>query len=147
MNCKEQYYELIGEITAYPDTAIVFAKPFNFMKKHITAADFIPDEEKKIVIPMKKKSGALKETPSVSVSGESYEDVISWQIENVSAETYTRLDALKSGNHHLIINTFGDNSMLVRSDPYAYQFEYKEQEGKLVCELTIQNVCGAQRVL
>ena len=147
MNCQENYYELIGEIFAYPDTGIKFSQPFNLMKKHITTAEFAPTESTRMTLPMKKKSGSLKETPSISVNGESYEVVIPWKIENVTAQTYATLDALKSGNYHFIVNTFGDNRMLVRSTEYAYQMEYKEQDGSLSCELTIQNICGAQRVL
>lgn len=147
MNCQENYYELIGEIFAYPDTGIKFAQPFNLMKKHIAPADFTPTESTRITVPMKKKSGSLKETPSLSVNGESYEVVITWTIENITPETYTLLETLKSGNKHLIVNTFGDKRILVRSTEYAYQFEYKESDGNIACEITIQNICGAQRVL
>lgn len=147
MNCKEQIYELIGQIYAYPDSGIKFTQPFNLAQKFVTASDYTPTESTRIVIPMKKKSATLKETPSVSVSGESYEVVISWQIEHVSSETYQTLDLLKAENKHLIVNTFGDSKMLIRSTEYAYQFQYKESDGMIACELTVQNICGAQRIL
>lgn len=147
MNCNENYYELIGEIFAYPNTGIHFSHPFNLMKKQISPTEYTLTESARITVPMKSKSATLKETPSLSINGESYEVVVSWQIENVTPDTYLILNSLKEGNKHLIVNTFGDNPLLVRSTEYAYQFEYKESDGNLICELTIQNICGAQRVL
>lgn len=146
MNCNENYYELIGSIEAYPDSAISFARPFNMEKKSDPPA-FTPSEDRKIVIPMKKKSGSLKETPSVTVSGESYEVVVSWEIERVTTEVYSILDSLKTETNHLIIRSFSDGGMFVRSIPGAHSFEYSYSEGLLKCELTIRNVTGAQHIL
>lgn len=147
MECKERYYELIGEIVAYPDAAISFSRPFNEMKKYVSESDFSTTESQKIVLNIKPSSGKLKETPSVSVSGESYDVTVTFDIEKVTADVYDHLDALKKGINHLIIRTFPDNRMLVRSTEYAYSFEYKENDGNLQCEFSIQNICGAQRVL
>ena len=148
MNCNERYYELIGEIIAYPENAIQFTTPFNLPgKKYITPSEYTITELEKLLLPMKKKSGSLKETPQVSVAGESYETKVSWTVENVTAEVYDTLERLKTGPHHLIVNTFGDNPMLIRAVEYAYNFAYKENDGNLSCELTIINVNGTQRVL
>lgn len=39
MNCKERYYDLIGQISVYADNAVSFSQPFNEMKKFLTSAD------------------------------------------------------------------------------------------------------------
>lgn len=147
MKCKEQSYDLIGEIWAYPESGIQFSQPFTQMKKYITAADYTPDESTRISIPMKKKSSSLKESPSTDVHGESYGITMTWQMSTVSPDTLQTMERLKYPNNHLIVNTFGNNLMLIRTTEDAYQFQYKEQDGTLFCELTIGNVCGVQRVL
>lgn len=147
MECKERYYELIGEIVAYPDTAISFTRPFSDPKKYISESDFSTTESQKTILPVKSGTGKLKETPSVGVNGESYEVTVTFDIEKVTADVYDKLDVLKKGINHLIIRTFPDNKMLVRSTEYAYYFQYKENDGNLQCEFSIQNLCGAQRVL
>ena len=147
MECKERYYELIGEIVAYPDTAVNFTHPFSDTRKYISENDYSTTKSKKIILYIKPSSGKLKETPSTKVSGESYEVTVTCDIERVTPEVYDNLDALKKGINHLIVRTFPDNKMLVRATEYAYSFEYKENDGNLQCEFTIQNFCGTQRVL
>jgi len=147
MECREHYYELIGEIVAYPDAAIQFAQPFNEMKKYLSVQDYSTTESQKIVLPIKPTTGKLKETPAISVSGESYEVTVTCDIERVTPEVYSQLDALKKGINHLILRTFPDNKMVVRSTEYAYSFNYKENDGNIQCEFTIHNLCGTQRVL
>ena len=146
MNCKENYYELIGSIEAYPDSAVTFGRPFN-MEKKSDSPDFTPIEDRKVVLPMKKKSGSLKETSSVSVSGESYEVVVTWQVEDVSQETYVVLESLKTETNHMIVRTFMDGQMFIRAVPGAYSFQYNESDGVLECELTVNNLTGAQRIV
>lgn len=147
MKCKERYYELIGEIVAYPDTAVNFTRPFNETRKYVSESDYSTTESRKIVLRIKPSSGKLKETPSVDVNGESYKVTVTCDIEKVTTEVYSNLDALKKGINHLIVRTFPDNKMLVRATEYAYSFEYKENDGNLQCEFTIHNICGVQRVL
>ena len=60
MNCKERNYELITDITAYPDGAVSFAKPMQVFEKHITDTEFTTDEEQAIAVPMKGGSGKLE---------------------------------------------------------------------------------------
>lgn len=145
MNCKENYYELIGSIEIYPDSAVTFGRPFN-MEKKSDRPDFTPQEDRKLVLPMKKKSGSLKETPSVSVSGESYEVVVSWEVEEVNQETYAILESLKTDTNHLMVKSFIDGEIFIRAIPGAHSFEYSESNGVLECELTINNLTGAQRI-
>lgn len=146
MNCKENYYELIGSIEAYPDSAVTFGRPFN-MEKKSDRPDFTPQEDRKLVLPMKKKSGSLKETPSVSVSGEQYEVVVAWEVEEVTPETYAVLESLKTDTNHLIVRSFMDGEIFIRAIPGAHSFEYSESNGVLACELTINNLTGAQRIV
>ncbi len=146
MNCKERYYDLIGQISVYDDTAVSFAQPFNEMKKHLTPADYTLTGAPLIKLNIKRDTGKLKETSSVSVNGESYEVTVTFDVEQVDASLYEKLDLLKKGFNHLILNSFPDNKMMVRSTEYAYRFEYKENDGILQGEFTIQNMNGAQRV-
>lgn len=146
MNCKENYYELIGSIEAYPDSAVTFGRPFN-MEKKSDRPEFTPSGDRKQILPMKKKSGSLKETPSVSVSGESYEVVVAWEVEEVTQDTYAILESLKTETNHLIVRSFGEGEMFIRSVPGAHSFEYSENNGVLECELTINNLTGVQRIV
>lgn len=145
--CNENCYELISEIWAYPNNAILFSQPFAIMNKYIDPTEYRVDESKRIALSIKKKTAQIKESPSISASGESYEVVITFQLSDVTKETLQTMEQLRYTNNHLIVNTFGDNLMLVRTCENAYHFEYKEQDGNLLCEMTIQNVCGVQRVL
>lgn len=146
MNCSENYYELIGSIEAYPDDAVTFGRPFNLEKKS-DPTDFSASEERKISIEMKRKSGSLKESAETGVAGDSYEVTVSWEIEQVTRDTYAQLETLKTTTNHLIVRTFGDNKMFVRAVEEGYEFQYEEGEGVISCTLTIRNLTGAQRVV
>lgn len=145
MNCNENYYELIGSIEAYNESAMTFNRPFNIECKSM-APSFTPLPDRKKIIPMKRKSGRLKETSSVSVQGESYEVVVDWEVEDVTSETFALLESLKTETNHLIVRSFPDGEMFVRSISGAHSFEYLENDGILHCKLTIRNVTGAQRI-
>lgn len=146
MNCSENYYELIGRIEAYPDDAVTFSRPFNLEKKS-DKPDFTVSGDRKISIEMKPKSGSLKESAETSVAGDSYEVTVSWEVERVTRETYAQLDSLKNKTNHLIVRTFGDGEMFVRSVSDGYEFQYEEGDGVISCTLTIRNLTGAQRVV
>ncbi len=146
MDCKEHYYDLIGQISVYAGNAVSFSQPFNEMRKHLAPADYTLTGLPLMTLKIKRDTGKLKETLSTSVNGESYEVTVTFEVEHVTAALYEKLDLLKKGFNHLILKSFPDNWMLVRSTEYAYRFEYKENDGNLQGEFTIQNLNGAQRV-
>lgn len=146
MDCKEHYYDLIGQISVYADNAVSFSQPFNEMRKYLAPADYTLTDAPLMTLKIKRDTGKLKETLSTSVNGESYEVTVTFEVEQVTAALYEKLDLLKKGFNHLILKSFPDNRMLVRSTEYAYRFEYKENDGNLQGEFTIQNLNGAQRV-
>lgn len=145
-NCNENYYELIGSIVAFPDSAATFSRPFNMERKSDAPSFSVTDRQKK-TIPMKPRSGEVKETFSRSVAGESYEVTVTWEVEQVDGEVYALLESLKEEANHLIVKTFPDNGLFVRAVPEGYSFEYAENDGTLSCELVIRNMTGAQRML
>lgn len=144
-NCNENYYELIGSIVAFPDSSATFLRPFNMEKKSDAPSYTVTDAQKKL-IPMKPKSGELRETFSRSVAGESYEVSVTWEIELVDKDVYILLERLKEEANHLIVKTFPDNELFVRAVPEGYSFQYEEGNGVLSCELSIKNMTGAQRM-
>lgn len=147
MDCKERYYELIGEIKACPTGSFAWSSLSVQDRKYVTEKDFVTEEEKTFRIPMKKRSGSLKETVSVEVAGQSYEVTVSWTVEDVDEEVYEILDRLKDSNNVLIVNTFGDRPMLVVPDEFGYLFTYSESDGELECKLTAYSTAGTRRIL
>lgn len=146
MDCKERYYELIGEIKACPIADFAWSSLSAEDRKYVTEKDFVTEEEKAFRIPMKKRSGSLKETASVEVAGQSYEVTVSWTVEDVDEEVYEMLERLKD-NNVLIVNTFGDRPMLVVPEGYGYLFTYGESDGELECKLTAYSTVGTRRIL
>lgn len=147
MDCRERYYELIGKIEACPLSSFAYSTLSASEKKYVADTDFSFDDGQGFAVPMKKRSGSLKETPSVEVAGYSYEIIVSWEVEDVDAGIYENLERLKNSVNSLLITTFGERKMLVVPDEYGYQFLYNESDGNLKCELTAYCKCGAQRVL
>lgn len=145
-NCNETYYELIGSIVAFPNSAATFTKPFN-MEKKSDRPSYTVSESAKVEIPIKKKSGGMTESVSSTVAGERYEVTVTWEIENVDNEAYTILEGLKRETNSLILKTFPDNDMFVRAVEDAYLFEYWEDDGVLSCKAVMQNITGVQRML
>lgn len=148
MTCNEQNYELIGSITAYLENDIQFTRPFFDEKKYLGESFYsIANPQSKIVIPIKPETGALKETPGTDENGTYYDVTVTCDVEEVGANVYDDLDLLKKNVSHLIIKTFPNNDMVVRSADYAYSFDYHENGGVLSLEWNIRNKVGAQRVL
>lgn len=147
MACNEQSYELITEVVAYPDGAVVFNRPFQEFKKYVTAEEYTVDEEKGIKVPLAKKSGKLKESSSENLHGTEYTVTLSWEVNRPTASDYDALTALKKKFKHLIIKYFGGSRMMVRSMEDGYLFTAEENEGVIACELSVKNACGAQRIL
>ena len=144
MSCREYFYDTIGAIEAIPDSYINFQKPF-YLEKKGEKPLFSITGDKKVNIPMKKKSGEIKESVSTSVAGESYEVTLKWNIEQVTDETYLILDGLKNEINHLIIRTFSDEGYFIRAVSPGYSFEYYESDGMIACELSITSTIGLQR--
>lgn len=145
MSCREYFYDKIGAIEAIPDNCINFHKPFNMEKKGMMPSFSITGDKKKNV-PMKKKSGVIKESVNTSVAGDSYEISLKWEIEKITEETYVILDGLKNEINHLIIRTFSDEGYFIRSVYPGYSFEYYESDGMITCELSITSTTGLQRL-
>lgn len=146
MDCNEIYYELIGSIEAYKDESVTFGRPFGVEQKG-TPLDVNFSASGKRVIPMKRKSGSIKEDVSVSLSGEEYTVTLNWQIEEVSLDTYRMLEELKISTNHLVVRTFPDGKMFIRNIPGSDSFEYHEDRGVLTCTWIIHNLTGVQRML
>lgn len=147
MSCKESNYDLIGAITAYPHDSLSTVRPFLQEKKYISPSDISYTDNRKTVIPMKRETGSLKETVTRDAAGDHYEVTVTCDVEDVTPEFYDALDALKEEPNHLIVRTFPDNDMLVQCTDLAYTFEYRENDGVLTLEWTIQNATGSQRIL
>lgn len=147
MDCKERNYELIVELTAYPDSAVKFAHPMQVFNKYLESSDITLDETQGISIPVARKTGKLKETEKVELSGRSYTVTLTWDIENPDKETYDKLKKLEKTFKHLKIKTFGDNLSFVRAMEDGYMFTHEEDSGTLKCELSVMNISGVQRML
>lgn len=147
MTCKERNYELITEITAYPDSAVTMNFPFQKKVKYLTSDDYSLDDKQSVLIPMKAKSGKLSETENTGVQGDSYTTTLSWEVEIVTKEVMDKLAFLENSFKHLKIKTFGDNVSLVVASEDGYRFTLQEDAGILKCEVSIKNVNGAQRIL
>lgn len=147
MNCKERNYELIMEITAYPDDAVSFLLPIQVYNKYLEADDITLDESKAIHIPILRKSGKLSEQEKVELSGKSYEVKLTWDVDNLDKITYDKLKNIEKEFKHLKIKTFGNNFSFVRSTEDGYRFTQEEEAGVMKCELSVLNVSGIQRML
>lgn len=147
MDCKERNYELILEITAYPDSAVSFASPIQVFSKYVEGSDVTLTESEGISIPVMRKTGKLKETEKVELSGRSYTVSLTWDIGSLDKETYDKLNSLDKSFKHLKIKTFGDNFYFVRSTEDGYLFTHEEDSGILKCELSVMNISGVQRML
>lgn len=147
MNCKETLFELITSIEAYPFSAVTFSRPLNDDRKYIFPSDFILDKSRIVQIPIKKKSAELSEKKAFASPGNSYEVTLTWQIRDVSTDTYLILNTLSKETNHLVLHNYGLTSYLVRGDEYGYRFSFSEKDGELDCELVITNIAGAQRIL
>lgn len=147
MNCKERNYELITDITAYPDDAVSFSKPMQVFEKHITEAELRLDEDQAIPVPMKGGSGKLEDSGKEGLQGTSYTVSITWEVDGPDLAAYQTLKALKNTFKHLIVTTFGGNRSLVRSCEDGWMFRYEESGGVIKCEVSVMNVSGVQRIL
>ena len=147
MNCKERNYELITDITAYPDGAVSFAKPMQVFEKHITDTEFTTDEDQAIAVPMKGGSGKLEDSSKEGLQGTSYTVSLTWEVDGPDAAAYQTLKSLKKTFKHLIVTTFGGNRSLIRSSEDGWVFRYEESGGVIKCEASVMNVSGVQRIL
>jgi len=147
MNCKERNYELIMEITAYPDSAVSFKSPIQVYNKYLEFSDITLDETQAISIPVMRKTGKLSETEKVELSGKSYTVTLTWDADKLDKETYDKLKNLEKEFKHLKIKTFGNNFSFVRSTEDGYRFTQEEEAGVMKCELSVMNISGIQRML
>lgn len=154
MNCKENNYQLLTGIKAYPPSGIAFVEPVASLNKALSTSDFTTTEgdfsspmSGYVKAPMKAGTAKMTEKSEVGVGGESYEVTLKWSVKTPTKDDYIRLDELKRERKHLIVSAYGAPGFLVRSYEYAYLFEYQEDGGDLSCELTIVNTKGAQRII
>lgn len=147
MNCKERNYELINDITAYPDGAVSFAKPMQVFEKHILPEEFIADEKQAIAVPLKGGTGKMEDSGKEGLQGTVYTVSLTWEVDYADADVYRILDSLKKEHKHLIVTTFGGNRSLMRSNEDGWVFRYEESGGVIKCEASVMNVSGVQRIL
>lgn len=154
MNCKENNYQLLTGIKAYPPAGISFIEPAASMNKALSTSDFTTTEGNfsspgsgYVKVPMRAGTAKMTEKSEVGVGGESYEVTIKWSVKAPTKDDYARLEDLKRERKHLIASTYGAPGFLVRSYEFSYLFEYQEDGGDLSCELTVVNIKGAQRIL
>lgn len=147
MDCKERNYELILEITAYPDNAVSFTTPIQVSCKYLEKGDVTLNEELGFNIPMLRQTGKLKETEKVELGGRNYTVSLTWDIDNPDKSIYEKLEKLQKSFNHLKIKTFGGNSFFIRSMIDGYRFTYEEDSGTIKCSLSVINVNGVQRIL
>lgn len=146
MNCKERNFELITSISAFTDAEVSFSVPMNEHRKHLSKSE-LQFSGNGLSIPMEPKSASVKEASKEELPGTSYTVTVKWEVKELDEAAYAALERLRNGFFHLIINTFGDNSMLVHSNEDGYLFTYEENGGTLECELSILNINGVQRIL
>ncbi len=146
-DCNERNYELIGQITVCSDEDATFTQPFSQMRKCIGTNEYLFSATAQKHIPLKAGTATLKEARTLTANGEQYEVTVECRVEEVTAETVALLDVLKWGTFHLKIRTFANRDMVVRSAPGAYGFAYREEGGEYLLTWTIQNHCGASRVM
>lgn len=147
MNCRERNYELITDITAYPDGAVTFTKPMQVFDKHITPDEFTLDTAQAISVPMKGGSGKLEDSSKEGLQGTVYTASLTWEVDNPDADAYEVLKSLKKTFKHLIVTTFGGNRSLIRSNEDGWLMRYEESGGVIKCDLSVMNVSGVRRVI
>lgn len=147
MNCKERNYELITDITAYPDGAVSYTTPIQVFDKYITPDDFILDETQAIRVPLKVGTGKLEDSSKEDLQGTVYTVSLTWEVDSPDADEYAVLKSLKKTFKHLIVTTFGGNRSLVRSNEDGWLFRYEESGGVIQCDLSVMNVSGVRRII
>lgn len=147
MNCKERNYELILEITAYPDNAVSFTSPMQVPCKYLEDGDVTLNEDLGFNIPMARQTGKLKETEKVELGGKSYTVSLTWDIDNPDKSTYEKLEKLQKTFNHLKVKTFGGDLLFIRAMDDGYRFTYEEDSGTIKCSLSVININGAQRIM
>ena len=147
MNCRERNYELITDVTAYPDDAVTFEKPMQVLVKHTRPDEFTLDETKAIPVPMKAGSGKLEDSGKEGLQGTTYTVSLSWEVSSPDDDEYNRLDLLRKSFKHLIVTTFGGNRSLVRANEDGWEFRYEESGGVIKCQLSVMNVSGICRII
>ena len=147
MDCKERNFELIVEITAYPDSAVTFTDPMQVRKKFLTSEDYTLDESQAMSIPLKAKTAKLQESEKRELMGDVYTVNLTWEVDKLSQEGYETYENLRKSFKHLKIKTFGDNCSIVRSNEDGYQFVYEEDGGVIKASLSVMNLSGIQRVI
>jgi hypothetical protein len=146
MECKEQYFENIGSLTAYPTDAVsVKGNPWS-RDKYVATTAITFAEGKAIRVPMKRKTGTMSEKSNLGTGGRYFEVSVKWEVEDRSQETLDTLSALRDGSKVLRIKFFEGDEMVVRPWTDGYLFHYYENGDTIECELTIVNLCGAQHL-
>lgn len=147
MDCKEQDYSLIVEIKAYPEDAVTFSHPMQYENKHVNSSYYSVDENRVVLVPLKKLTAKLSESIKHERFGKTYTVTLDWEVDIDNSEKYEQLHFLENNVNHFEVRTFGERLSLIRAQNPGYRFTMEEDAGVIKCSLSVINKAGIQRVL
>lgn len=142
MSCRS--YSTAVQFSAYRLNDVSFPTPFQLDSFAIQSPDVLNDP---VVVA---NIESLTDTDSLSSAGRSHKVVLTFKyvpsdmdIEDINSE----INALRSGNFHILVTFLGGGTAWIRSTPDSFSFSTNESDNAITCTITIANVSGVQRVL